>query len=197
MKLLILAAIILVRINAIAQTNVVKKETTPVFNNQKEQEDYWAKEMFEKNYTKQSFKKYSSKIEIIDSNTFKYGNNILTVKSASEEVKEIFRSGIIYSTIIGGGESRPNITCITKEQKAIYDFIRIDTLTISNIEELKALNKPPKVKRFRFLLWRKGIANPSLYFFELTNDRANEKMSQMTFIRDSQLTFFKMCSILI
>jgi len=194
-----MAAIILTSTNVIGQNDTLRKESLPSFMNQGKQEDYWARECFEKEYVETKFKRYTGKIVIVDDNTFGYGDNILTVNSTSDDLKNIFKLGIIYSAIIGGDENvkKPNIDSMTKEQKTIYSFIRVDSLAISNVEELKALSNSCEVKRFRLLLWRIGIANPMLYFFELKNDKADRKTELLDFIRGSHLTFFKMYSILI
>ena len=196
MKLLLLVVIILSFNNAMPQNDTTKRGVLK-FDNQGDREDYWTKNLFDKGCEKQQFRRYSGKVKIVNKDTFAYGGNILIVKSKNEELNEIFRLGIIYSSMFGGSVSRKdlNIDSVAKEQNAIYNFMRIDSLTISDVEELETSNSF-SIKRFRFLLWRKGLANPMLHFFELTNDKANKKSSLLQFIRGSRLTFFKMYSIL-
>lgn len=199
MRLLILLTMMLITTNGLAQSNRTKKEHVPNFKNQGEQEEYWAKKVFEKKREKRTFERYSGRIVAIDNYTFGYDDNIIKVDGISEELKEIFRLGIIHSAIIGGSKNQDklSIDSMNAEQRAIYSFIRIDTLSITNMEELKALSNSFEVKRFRFLLWRKGLANPMLYFFELRNNSANKETGLPDFIKYSQLTFFEMQSILI
>lgn len=197
MRLLFLIAMILTFTRATGQNDTLRRQSTQNFTTAGKQEDNWAKELFENVYTKENFKRYSGKIVIVNDNTFGYGDNILKVYSTIEDLKNIFKFGIIHSTIIGGGAVvvKQNIDTMSKEQKVIYNFIRIDTLAISDVKELKFLNNSSVVKRFRFLLWRPGLANPMLYFFELTNDNADRKTELLDFIKGSRLTFFKMQSI--
>ena len=68
---------------------------------------------------------------------------------------------------------------------------RNDSLTISEFEELKFLTKSYTQKRFRFWLFRKGTANPTVCFIELTNDKASSKTDLTTFINGAALTYFK------
>ncbi|MDO6433294.1 hypothetical protein Q4E93_21970 [Flavitalea sp. BT771] len=199
MRLLFAVAILLTVTRTRAQNDTLRKEPAPDFKNAGEQEDYWAKELFENSYAKENFSRYTGKIVIVNDNTFGYGDNIIKVHSTSDELKTIFKLGIINSAIFGGGENvkKPSIDSMTIAERTIYGLIRSDTLAISDVEELKFLNTSSQVKRFRFLLWRPGFANPTLYFFELTNDKANKKTGLVNFIRGSQLTLIKMRSILI
>lgn len=74
---------------------------------------------------------------------------------------------------------------------------RTDSLIISNLEELKFLNTMPKQRKFRFWLSRKGFANPTVYFFELTNENATSETGMSSFINGSKLTFFELGWIII
>ena len=62
---------------------------------------------------------------------------------------------------------------------------------MSNVEELTDLNPSWTIKRFSFMLIRKGFANPLMYYFELTNKAATKTTPTKTFIEGSRLTFLK------
>lgn len=83
------------------------------FKNQGEQEDYWAEQLFEQKYIKQSFEKFKGTISIIDKTNIKFDNNSLEIWSVKHELLEIFTEGVFYPQIIIGHEktilSNPNL----------------------------------------------------------------------------------------
>lgn len=146
-------------------------DTTKQFKIQGQQEDDWAKQLFEKNYSRQDFEKYDSTI-VTSGDTVKYSDKYFLVWT-TDKFKPIFSSGIFYPTIIIGTSKR--------------DY----RLSISNFEELKFLNHSPTQKRFRFWLNRNSLLNPTVCFIELTNENATDKTDMQTFIRGASLTFYK------
>jgi hypothetical protein len=70
------------------------------FQNQGEQENYWAEQLFKKEYRKRRFKKFNGKI-IINDDQYQYGNQVLII-SVSSDFKPLFEQGILYPDIIHG-----------------------------------------------------------------------------------------------
>jgi hypothetical protein len=176
-----------------AQTtdNISKRE----FKNQGEQEDYWAEQLFKNEYCKTHFDKYKGDI-VINANSFIFGDKTFVIVNTPNELKPIFSSGIFYPAIITGDtksvvKSQAELDTLSTAQKVFYNMTRTDSLTISGFEELKFLTKSNTQKRFRFWLFRKGTANPTVCFIELTNDKAHDKTDLTTFIDGAVLTFFK------
>jgi len=167
------------------------------FENQGQQEDYWAQELFRKEYVKQSFTKFTGKISVVDKNTLTFDNKTLIIWAFQPELLEIFTEGIFYPQIlIGNEENRPvktpeELAKLSDQERLSYKMLRNDSLKISDFEEVKFLSKSPKVKRFRFLNFTSGFANPIVYFIELTNENANEMTDLKTFIKNAKLTFVK------
>ncbi|GLB48735.1 hypothetical protein [Neptunitalea lumnitzerae] len=143
-------------------------QLSPPFTNQGEQEDYWAQELFKKEYTKKQYSKFVGEI----TNT---GNKI---RFGKFQFVELFDSNSDYNMIFEKGLFYP-------------DILNVISLNIGSLEELKFLSDNPKVKRFRFWLYRPNMANPQVYVFELTNYKATEKTDWKSFIKDAQLTFVK------
>lgn len=139
--------------------------------NQGEQEDSLSRQFFEKNYSRQKFDRYESRI-VISGDTVKYADKYFLVWIPAK-FKKIFSSGIIYPTIIIGQSER------------YYK------LTIANFEELPFLSNSPTQKRFRFWLTGKGEINPTVCFIELTNPNATDKTTLDSFINGAILTFYK------
>ena len=148
----------------------VSSDTAKTFKNQGEQEDDWAKQLFEKNYSREKFKNYDS-IIVISGDTVKYSDKYFLVW-AEEKFKLIFSKGIFYPTIITGQDNQD------------YRFI------ISNFEELKLLSHSPTQKRFRFWLYHSTSLNPTVCFIELTNQNATDSTDIDTFIEGAALTFY-------
>lgn len=176
-------------------------ETTTVstekkdFKNQGEQEDYWAEQLFEKEYKKQTFEKYKGDI-VIDKNFFRYGNQIFEIDYTSKELITIFSKGLFYPSIITGvvtdkPKSTQELNKMTKAERATYGLLRSDSLGISLVKEVPFLSKSPTQKRFRFWLIRKGRLNPQVCFIELTNSNATSDTDIETFIDGAVLTFYK------
>ena len=170
-------------------------ESKRVFKNQGEQEDYWAEQLFEKDYKKQVFKKYKGKI-VQNSDGFKYADQSLVVVDIPEEQRTIFAKGILYPAIIIGAltaktKSKQDFHKMTEQERSVNGWVRTDSLTISHFQQLPSLSKSMTEKRFRFWLYRQGFRNQQVCFVELTNKRATIKTDLLTFISGAVLTFYK------
>ncbi|MBE9584075.1 hypothetical protein IM792_06425 [Mucilaginibacter sp. JRF] len=145
--------------------NQLNDTDTPEFKNQGEQEDYWAQKFFQKEYKELKYKAFAGNITHID-NVFIFGRDSIIVSDSDEKMNLIFSKGLLYPEIIFGYH-------------------------VSDIEELDFIKTSPKKRRFRFLLYTKGMHNPTVCFFELSNPKANGNMDMRDFIQNSTLTFFK------
>ena len=146
----------------------IRSELEPPFSNQGEQEDYWAQELFKQDYKTEFYPKFDG---IINSNENKiiFGKiQYIEFLDLNSEHQLIFEKGLFYPDILGGVN-----------------------LKIGNLEEMTFLSDNPKVRRFSFWLYRPNIANPLVYFFELTNNKANEKTDWKSFVEGARLTFVK------
>ena len=175
MKILHLILIFILFCGCNSQSKIVetknekKTELKPPFANQGEQEDYWAQELFKKEYVAKNYSKYFGEIKVEDNNQIRFG-----------DVQSIFISGTDtkYYSVLTNGLFHP-------------DLLNALSLNITDLEELEFLSNSPKVKRFRFWLFRPNMANPQVYLFELRNEKANEKTEWEKWIKGSKLTFLK------
>jgi hypothetical protein len=192
----IILALTLALFSADAQTSESKiADNKREFKNAGEQENYWAEQLFEKEYSKKFFEKFKGDI-LVTGNNFTYGDQTLIVVNTATELNRIFSTGLFFPSIITGNrktivKSKQELDTLPIAQQVFYDLTRTDSLTISDVEELNFLTKTNTVKRFRFWLFRKGSANPTVCFFELTNKKANDKTDLTSFINGATLTFFK------
>ena len=172
MRYLILILILTLTLNCKSQKSTVINEPItelkPPFNTQGEQEDYWAQELFKKEYKKKYYSKFNGEITRVENKIRFEKVQYIELLDTNPEYNLIFEKGLLYPDILGGLG-----------------------LKIGSLEELNFLSNNPKVKRFRFWLYQWNSANPKVYLFELTNDKANEKTSWKSFLKNAKLTFIK------
>jgi len=187
-------------LSCVSQKNGITTESftelKPPFYTQGEQEDYWAQELFKKDYKKSSYEIYIGEIKEQEGSEFIYNNKSFNVYGLSEPLKLIFRKGILYPQLISGftseqRKSQKELDSLTNTERFFYEFNRGDNFTITSLEELEFLSDSPKIKRFRFWLFRPKFANPKVYLFELTNENADSNTDLKIFIENSKLTFLK------
>lgn len=179
----------------IVEADRVSSDGKREFKNQGDQENYWAGQFFEKNYTKQFFNKYKGGI-VVNGDSFQFADQTLTVVNSSRELRVIFASGLFYPSIITGNnkterKSKAELEKLTTGEKVFYEMTRTDSFSISDFEELPSLSKSPRQRRFRFWLYSPGSHNPSVCFIELTNQNSTGKTDLETFIKGAELTFYK------
>ena len=183
----------LTSISVDAQTTDNKSQRE--FKNQGEQEDYWAEQLFEREYSKKYFDKFKGNI-VINGDGFIFDDKTFVILNTPKDLKAIFSKGLFYPNIITGDtksvvKSQAELDTLSAEQKVLLNMSRTDSITISDFKELKFLSNSPKYKRFKFWLWQKGFANPTACFIELTNESATDKTDLTNFLIGASLTFFR------
>lgn len=189
----------------------VKIEKKPDFANEGEQENWWAEQAFTKSYKPRTFTRYRETI-IVKGSTFTYDKQVVEVY-ASQEIKSLFKKGIFYPSLLlyaDNGLDRSVKIRMPKDTtqrsrsadtvpaaKNLQSIFNPESLAVSAFEELKPLETSPKHRRFRFLLYMKGLINPTLYFVELTNDKAASETDLTTFMKSARITFLRQGSLLI
>jgi predicted RNA-binding protein len=181
------------------------------FSNQGEQEDYWATELFKNSYSKQTFERFNGEIIALNNYKIQYDSTVLKVFTDDLLIKQIFTSGIFYPDIFDDPRTfdtsirriRMEAASISKEEKIptdsstlannahFRDLIQNDTISISVVEEVAFLSNSPKAKRFRMWVNHRWMPNPTVYFFELSNDNATINTSLAEFIKAATLTFMR------
>jgi hypothetical protein len=146
----------------------INKQQVPNFKNTGEQENYWAQKLYENDYKKQKFETYKGDIKIIDDYHICYGQTLLELYNCNLKFKPIFTRGIFYPGILSTGD-----------------------LKLSDLEEQPFLSHSVKIKRFKVWFWMPKLANPIVYFFEITNKTATQDTNLSDFIKGSKLTFVK------
>ena len=202
-KLFFITSILLLSFNLLlGQSDTVKRRINPLYiTTQGQQEQYWAQEIFDKKYTPQGFELYKGAIKILTETTFDYDKSFISANFVEKEYKILFEKGIFYPAIFAGYNDgrilEPPQLSDSIKKGSIYNFFRTDSLFVGILEDLEFLNLSPKIKRFKLYLSRSGLMNPSMYIFELTNEKATRKTSLLSFVTDAKLTFLKFVSILI
>jgi len=203
-RVLILAMKIVITLSILLIVNTAYGQHKPHKNRLSNEDSDWAngdaRRFFRKNYKRQDHQCFAGKISVPGNEIYKYNEDIIIVHDTTEASQYMFEKGILHSGLFGGGQQvaeRPDINSMSANQKALYGLTRTDTLYIGDITELPFLSKSAKIKRFRFLLFRIGLANPTEYYFELTNPLFKSTDPPAEFIKGATLTFFKQYSILI
>jgi hypothetical protein len=155
----------------------------------------FAKGVFKREYRKGNFEKFSGRVEVINENTFRYGDKVLTVHTEDERLIAIFSKGIFHPDIIVGKQTTKSLTksqldTMSTDAQVFYNLIRNDSTTIGDVEQLEKLNPNPKTKRFVFWLYNRAMANPIECYFELYNGKGTKEMTIEEFISNSKLTFY-------
>lgn len=169
---------------------------------QGQQEEKLAQDIFNKNTKIQDYPKFTGQITRLDSNSFKFDEKTLIVDNPSEGLKILLVNGIFYPNIIVGNtvaviKTKQQLDSLSVSQKVLYNMFRTDSLRISDFEELKSLSESPKQKRFKFYLYRLGIMNPTIYYVELTNEKATKDFSVLEFMKGCRVTYIEKGSILL
>jgi hypothetical protein len=151
------------------------KEIVPDFKNNAEQEEYYVKKMFKEEYKKQTFNKFVGSKKVVNDHTFQFDNLTINIFYTSADLKTIIAEGFLYPKLLG----------------------EEDSLKITDFQELKYVNDKPQYRRFSFWLFRKLLANPQVYYIELTNDKATPGTELREFIKGAQLTYFNPGNIII
>ena len=188
-------AIILLLLIFNCKSSVNTVDLKPPFENQGEHEAYLAQEIFKNEYRKQKYKVYTGKIEWVEKDRLLFEDRTLDI-NCSDTKKMIFEKGLIYPQLLYGYSPEPiktkeELNLLNELERSHYLTSRNDSMAISNIIELHSLNISSKSRRFRFLLWENGRFNPIVYFFELTNKKADKNTDLKLFIEHSKLTFLK------
>ena len=162
----------------------------------------FAKNVFEKEYVKTTYQKFIGKIVIENETTIKYDEKTLNIPNINAEFKLIFTNGIFYPNIVTGNQiaetkTKDELDKMNTNEKVFYNLTRTDYLSIGNFTELKLLNPNYQTKRFLIWIFRKGMVNPTEWYFEIQNKKANEKTKLIEFINCAELTFIKKGTIII
>lgn len=136
------------------------------------------------------FPKFTGLI-IVSKDTIRFDSSVVIINDTGPEIKKVFELGLIFPKLIYGASTTNSGRFEFKKN------IGADTLRISNVQELQFPNQRPETRCFSFLLWQRGILNPCLYLFELTNERAKSHLPIKDFIQKADVTAFGFCSILI
>jgi hypothetical protein len=164
-------------------------------------ENEFAADVFKTKYKKGSFERFPQKVQLIDDNTFQFGEKILQISFEEKLLRPIFEKGIFNPDVIFGQTTRPPTKSISdtldSSQKEFYNLIRNDSLKICCIKEVKGLNPNPQTKRYKFWVFDLGLINPTEYYFELYNEHANQDTPLDEFLKNARMTFYYKGSIII
>lgn len=152
-------------------------------------------------YQKNDYEKYSKQVNVIENGYYNFGDKSLKVSLEDNKYEKIFSLGIFNPDIIFGEEtskkSKAELDTLTQNQKTFYNLTRNDSLSICCFEELERLNPNYQTKRFKFWLFRIGVANPTEYYIEFHNEKAVKETAIEEFIENAKMTFYYQGTLII
>ena len=194
--------IFLVSCKSLRNTTSKSIESEPTFSTAGEAANYFAKHLFEQQYVKSEYSKFTGEMKVSDSE-IQFGEwQFVEFLDSNSEIKLMFKKGLLYPDIFGGSGNMVSVRG-KRSKKEIKDASKAsDTLKIVNhsvrlkirgLEELTFLSDAPTVKRFELWVFigvnNQFIMNPEVYYFELTNETANKETDLKSFIENAKLTF--------
>jgi len=145
-------------------------------------------------YKAERHPKFDGEIKKIGNTYYKFGDKKLKISLEDTTMLTIFQRGIFNPDIFFGKETthkeQAELDTMTQNQKVLYNLVRNDSLSICCFEQLEKLNPNPQTKRFKFWVFRIGLANPTEYYLELQNDKATKATTMKEFLENSIMTFF-------
>lgn len=176
---------------------------TSTFGQNRSEEKYrFAREVFNsKQYKKGNYPRFQQNIQLVEDNSYQFGEKIITVSIEDKSYEMLFKKGIFNPDVIFGKEtikkSKSELDSLTQTQKIIYNLVRNDSISIYCFEELEELNPNPQTKRFKFWLFPIDTANPTEYYIEFYNKKATKETSIEEFIENAKMTFYYQGGIII
>ena len=161
-----------------------------------------AKEVFNSDiYVKSNYDKFSGKIDTINSTIYQIGDKIIKVENGNPKLRDLIEKRIFNPDVIFGKEttikSKEELDKLSKKEKVLFNITRNDSLIICCFEQLEMLNPNPQTKRFKFWVFRIGIANPTEYYIEIYNNKATKETEWNDFIKNSIMSFYYKGSLII
>lgn len=159
----------------------------------------FARDVFKKEYKKQTYEHYKGTITVLGDSIIRYGEQVLDISKFSEMYKDIFihQANLFADDHVVAFKTRQEVDAMTKQEWLSYNFGKNDTIKIIYLDELEKLN--PNVKTKRFVFWRfyGNVMNPTECYFELQNNKATRRTPLDEFIKGARLTFFHCGTIIL
>ena len=182
-----------------------------IFDNIKKQEKFRKEKQFVE-FQNSKFERFKGEILVVNEHTIKYDGKSLLITNTNSELIRVFEIGILYPSIfVENRETEPEkkdslnssktnedsviVIKLSRKDNSKFFFNRSDSLTISDFKESRNYSNSPTKRKFDFLLFYKGFANPTEFSIELTNESATKKTDLKTFIDGASLTYIKRGSI--
>jgi hypothetical protein len=158
---------------------------------------------------KSLYSRFEGNITQIDSNTYRFDDDVLFIVNTPDELIRIFELGILYPKIIDEADNNSTSQIVSKTtdtsvvvikykgDKSFDSIFGSDSLTISDFRYINSSKKTLKIKKFQFLLFRNGLMNPTEYTIELLNNNATDSMDLESFIKGAKLIKINKGSLLI
>lgn len=138
--------------------------------------------------------KFYGQIKKVGNTYYKFGDRNLKISLEDTTMLILFQTGIFNPDVVFGKETthkeQKELDTMSQSQRVFYNLVRNDSLSICCFEQLEKLNPNPQTRRFKFWLFRIGVANPTEYYLEFQNDKATKTTVLQEFLKNSIMTFY-------
>lgn len=152
-------------------------------------------------YRPATLQKFGGEIKKTGDTYYKFGDKKLKISVPDTTLLIIFQKGIFNPDIVFGEETthkeQAELDTLPQNQKVFYNLTRNDSLSICCFEPLGLLDPNPQTRRFKFWVFRIGMANPTEYYLELQNYKATKATTLKEFLESSTMTFYYKGTIII
>jgi hypothetical protein len=142
------------------------------FSNQGQQEEYWARKLFQEQYRARVYPRFGGSIRALpaaDRRLFCYDRDTLQLVDVEATFVPLFQQGVLYPLV-----------------DSSYYFHQL-----SHVKELANATNSPQRRRFTVLVWDRFTFNPTVYVFELTNAQATRQTTLSAFVQGAALSFIR------
>ena len=152
-------------------------------------------EHFKNDYKKKNYKKFNGTLTLNDKQAL-FDNKIIFYDPSDKITALLLKEGLIYPQLLTdyqvekfeNEDSDRTQKRFAKLQKNWKDAFEVNNIRLSGGTELTFLSNDPTIKRFKVLCKDPKFPNLMIYYFELTDRKADKNTSTEDFIRNAKLT---------
>lgn len=152
-------------------------------------------EHFKNGYKKKNYRKFDGKITLNDKQIL-FDNKIVFYDPSDKITTLLLKEGLVYPQILTeyqvdkfeNEDSDRTQKRFAKLQKNWKDAFEVNNIRLSGGTELAFLSNDPTIRRFKVVCKDPKFPNLMIYYFELTDKKADKSTPTEDFIKNAKLT---------
>ncbi len=152
-------------------------------------------EHFKDDYKKKNYKKFAGQITV-NNKQMVFDNKTVFYSPSDKITTMLLKEGLVYPQLLTdfqvdkfeNEDSDRTQKRFARLQKNWKDAFDVNNISLSNASEQAFLSSDPAVRRFKVLCKDPKFPNMMVYYFELTDKRADLNTSTEDFIKNAKLT---------